>query len=41
MTPTTVTQRGTEQASDKSTIRLFQVNVPETEFTREEEMRHA
>src|SRR5476649_594259 len=32
MTQTTGTQRGTEQASDKTTIRPFHVNVPETEL---------
>jgi len=33
MTQTTATQRGTEQASDKTAIRPFHVNVPETELT--------
>src|SRR3984893_6881748 len=33
MTPTTATQRGTHQASDKNAIRPFQVNVPEAELT--------
>ena len=32
MTQTTGTQRGAEQASDKTTIRPFHVNVPETEL---------
>ena len=33
MTPTTATQRGTQQASDKNAIRPFRVNVPEAELT--------
>src|SRR6202045_3390648 len=33
MTPTTATERGTHQASDKNAIRPFQVNVPEAELT--------
>src|SRR5262245_17960822 len=33
MTPTTATQRGAHQPSDKNAIRPFQVNVPETELT--------
>ncbi len=33
MTPTTATQRGTHQASDKNAIRPFRVNVPEAELT--------
>src|SRR6202022_197273 len=33
MTQTTATQRGTQQASDKNTIRPFHVNVPEAELT--------
>src|ERR1700689_739293 len=33
MTHTTATQRGTDQASDKTAIRPFHVNVPETELT--------
>jgi pimeloyl-ACP methyl ester carboxylesterase len=33
MTQTTGTQRGTDQASDKTAIRPFHVNVPETELT--------
>src|ERR1700689_3360824 len=33
MTQTTATQRGTRQASDKTAIRPFHVNVPETELT--------
>jgi hypothetical protein len=33
MTPTTVTQRVTDQVSDKTSIRPFHVNVPEAELT--------
>jgi hypothetical protein len=33
MTPTTATQPATDQATDKSAIRPFHVNVPETELT--------
>src|ERR1700676_4120164 len=33
MTQTTATQRGTQRASDKNTIRPFHVNVPEAELT--------
>ncbi len=33
MTQATATQRGTEQTSDKTAIRPFHVNVPETEVT--------
>ena len=33
MTPTTATQRGTQQATDKNAIRPFRVNVPEAELT--------
>src|SRR5580692_4221220 len=33
MAPTTTTQSGGEKASDKNTIRPFQVNVPEAELT--------
>src|ERR1700686_1888181 len=33
MTATTATQRATDQASDKTAIRPFHVNVPETELT--------
>ena len=33
MTQTTATQRGSEQASDKTAIRPFHVNVPEAELT--------
>src|ERR1700690_3667699 len=33
MTPTSATQRATEQASDNTAIRPFHVNVPETELT--------
>src|SRR5229473_6394804 len=33
MTETSATQRGREQASDKTAIRPFHVNVPETELT--------
>jgi hypothetical protein len=32
MTPTTVTQRAIDQPSDKTAIRPFHVNVPETEL---------
>src|ERR1700726_1151903 len=32
-TQTTATQRGAEQATDKTAIRPFHVNVPETELT--------
>ena len=33
MTPSTATQRGTQQASDKNAIRPFHVNVPEADLT--------
>src|SRR6202789_2017047 len=33
MTPTTATQPATDQATDKTVIRPFHVNVPETELT--------
>ena len=33
MTQSRATQRGSEQAADKTTIRPFQVNVPEAELT--------
>ena len=33
MTPATVTERRTEQTTDKTAIRPFQVNVPEAELT--------
>ena len=33
MTQTAATQGGTNQASDKTAIRPFHVNVPETELT--------
>ncbi|HYW38111.1 MAG TPA: epoxide hydrolase N-terminal domain-containing protein, partial [Terriglobales bacterium] len=33
MTRSSATQRGSEQAADKTTIRPFQVNVPEPELT--------
>src|SRR6266849_5184649 len=33
MTQTSATQRGSEQAADKTTIRPFHVNTPETELT--------
>ena len=33
MTQSGATQRGSEQAADKTTIRPFQVNVPEAELT--------
>src|SRR5271168_4464823 len=33
MTQSSATQRGSEQATDKTTIRPFQVNVPEAELT--------
>src|SRR5271156_3409250 len=33
MTRTTATQRSAEQAADKTAIRPFRVNVPETELT--------
>jgi len=33
MAQATATQRGTDQDSDKTAIRPFQVNVPETELT--------
>jgi hypothetical protein len=33
MTRSRATQRGSEQAADKATIRPFQVNVPEEELT--------
>ena len=33
MTPTSATQRSTEQASDKNAIRPFHVNFPEAELT--------
>jgi hypothetical protein len=33
MTQSSATQRGSEQAADKTTIRPFQVNVPEAELT--------
>jgi pimeloyl-ACP methyl ester carboxylesterase len=33
MTPSGASQRGSEQAADKNTIRPFQVNVPEAELT--------
>ena len=32
MTPATVTERGSEQTTDKTAIRPFQVNVPEAEL---------
>jgi hypothetical protein len=33
MTPTTATQSATDQATDKTAIHPFHVNVPETELT--------
>jgi hypothetical protein len=33
MTQSSATERGSEQAADKTTIRPFQVNVPEVELT--------
>src|SRR5260370_4443158 len=33
MTPTTATERGSEQAADKTAIRPFHVDVPEAEIT--------
>ncbi len=33
MTPTAATQRSIEHATDKTAIRPFHVNVPETELT--------
>lgn len=33
MTPTSATQRGSDQATDKNAIRSFHANVPEAELT--------